>query len=377
MTEQTAKIVLALLATGRLSLENALLLYKKTGAATAILDNRKHIRDIIPDASDSLVAYMNEDISPIIDKAEKEAEWCEEHGVKVISYDDKEYPNRMLNCKDAPLVLFVRGNCNLNAGHTINIVGTRQCTTYGRDFIEQFIGDIKSQLSDLVIVSGLAYGIDICAHRACLSNGIATVGVVAHGHDRLYPNLHCPDAEKMVKGNGAVVTEYLRGTRPDARNFLQRNRIIAGMSDATIVVESAYHGGGLVTARIAQDYGREVFAVPGPINAEYSKGCNNLIRDNKASLITCAQDLMNAMAWQKEEILTKARKQGIERTLFPTLTPDEQKIIDAMRTNGDCQSNILAQKTGLPISSIISILFSLEMKGIITSLSGNTFHLIQ
>lgn len=377
MTEQTAKIVLALLATGKLSLENAMMLYKATGSAVAALDNRKNVRDIITNASASLMAYMNEDISMLVEKAEKEVEWCEEHGVKIISFGDKEYPNRMLNCKDAPLVLFVRGNCNLNAGHTVNIVGTRQCTTYGRDFIEQFISDMKSLLSDLVIVSGLAYGVDICAHRACLTNGIATVGVVAHGHDRLYPSLHTPDADKMVRGNGAVVTEYIRGTRPDARNFLQRNRIIAGMSDATIVVESAAHGGGLVTARIAQDYGREVFAVPGPVNAEYSKGCNNLIRDNKASLITCAQDLMNNMMWQKDEVLIQARRQGIERSLFPTLTPDEQKIADALRTNGDCQSNILAQMTGLSISSIVSILFSLEMKGIITPLPGNTFHLIQ
>lgn len=377
MNESTALITLALLATGKLSLDNALTLYRTAGSACAALDRRKHLRDVFPNAASTLVTFMSGDISYYVDKAKQEEEWCAVHGVRIVSIEDKEYPDRLRSCHDAPLVLFIRGNCDFNVRHVVNLVGTRQCTSYGKDFIERFISDMRTLCPGTLVVSGLAYGVDICTHRAALANGMATAGVVAHGHDRLYPQLHMPDAERMIQNDGAVVTEYACGTRPEARNFLQRNRIIAGMSDATVVVESAARGGGLVTARLAQDYGREVFAVPGPVNAEYSKGCNALIRDNKAALITCAQDLVNAMQWQQEEVLAKARKQGIERTLFPTLSADEQAIADTLRTHGDCQSNIIAQHTGLSISAIVSLLFSLEMKGVVTSMSGNTFHLIE
>lgn len=317
------------------------------------------------------------DISFYIEKAKQQEKWCIEHGVRIITIDDEDYPSRLRSCPDAPLVLYVRGNCNMNPAHVINIVGTRMCTAYGKDFIKNFIKDIYEKCTDIMIVSGLAYGVDICAHRAALANHMSTVGVVAHGHDMLYPQLHRNDARNMTEKNGAVITEYVCGTRPEARNFLQRNRIIAGMSDATIVVESAAHGGGLVTAQLAQDYSREVFAVPGPVNAEYSKGCNALIRDNKAILLTCADDLMKAMGWQEEKKIIKARKQGIERSIFPTLTPDEETIAKALEEHGDCQSNAIAMHTGLSIGTIASLMFSMEMKGIVTSLPGNTFHLIK
>ncbi len=320
---------------------------------------------------------MGSDISFYVEKAKQQEEWCIEHGVRIITIDDEDYPSRLRSCPDAPLVLYVRGNCNMNPAHVINIVGTRMCTAYGKDFITNFIKDINEKCTDITIVSGLAYGVDICAHRAAMANHMSTVGVVAHGHDMLYPQLHRNDAKNMTEKNGAVITEYACGTRPEARNFLQRNRIIAGMSDATIVVESAAHGGGLVTARLAQDYNREVFAVPGPVNAEYSKGCNALIRDNKATLLTCADDIMKAMGWQEEKEIIKARKQGIERSLFPTLTPDEETIVKALEKHGDCQSNAIAMHTGLSIGTIASLMFSMEMKGIVTSLPGNTFHLIK
>lgn len=236
--------------------------------------------------------------------------------------------------------------------------------------------DLKAVCPSVVIVSGLAYGVDISAHRAALNNDIVTVGVVAHGHDRIYPSLHRNEADKMIMGSGAIVTEFFHGTPPEARNFLQRNRIIAGMSDATVIVESASHGGGLYTTRLAADYNREVFAVPGPVNAEYSQGCNNLIRDNKAALITSAADLMKSMMWEKEENVENMREQGIERDLFPSLSQQEQTIVEALREHGDSQSNMLATYTGLPISVIVSSLFTLEMKGVIMPLAGNTYHLI-
>lgn len=331
----------------------------------------------MPEASQTLMAFMGGDISFYTEKAQREVEWCHEHGIRIITIDDEDYPSRLRHCYDAPLVLFVRGNCRLNVDHVLNIVGTRKCTQYGTDFIKKFIKDISERCPDVLIVSGLAYGVDICAHRSAMENGICTAGVVAHGHDQLYPQLHRNDAKRMIENNGAIITEYVSGMRPEARNFLQRNRIIAGMSDATIVIESASHGGGLVTARLAIDYGRDVFAVPGPVNAEYSKGCNNLIRDCKAELITCADDVMNAMGWEAQENIIKARRQGIERTLFPTLTPTEQTIVDALKEHGDSQSNAIAIHTGMPIGTIASTMFSLEMKGIITQLPGNTFHLIE
>ncbi len=357
-------------------MQTAVTLYEAAGSACGVLEHRGNIRDIMPDATDTLVELMKSDLSSYIKRAEEEQEWCARKGVRILTYADSDYPCRLRNCPDAPLVLFVRGKCNLNADHIISIVGTRKSTPYGKDVVDGIVRDLRQQCPDVVVLSGLAYGIDIIAHRAALRNDIPTVGVVAHGQDRIYPQLHRDEANKMVLGNGAVVTEYFHGTAPEPRNFLQRNRIIAGMSDATIVAESASHGGGLVTARIAQDYGREVFAIPGPINAEFSQGCNNLIRDNKAALVSSATDIVNAMMWQNVGQAAQARRQGIERTLFPTLTPEEQAIVNALKEHGDSQSNALTAYTGLPINTVVAQLFSLEMKGVITPLSGNTFHLI-
>lgn len=309
-------------------------------------------------------------------RAKEEMAWCEQNNVLILTISDADYPDRLRHCNDAPMVLFARGKADLNAPHIISIVGTRKSTLYGHDCINKIVKDLTCLCPDIVIVSGLAYGIDICAHRAALSNGLSTVGVVAHGQDTLYPSVHRNDANKMCLGNGGVVTEFFHGTRSLAPYFLQRNRIIAGMSDAVIVAESAVHGGGLYTARLAQDYHREVFAIPGPINAPASEGTNNLIRDNKATLITSAQDILNLMQWQPTADISKARKQGIERQMFLNLTPDEQKIIDCLKQSGDMQTNIIAMQTDIPIGTLNALLFSLEMKGAVKQLSGNTYHLL-
>ena len=378
MTQTTACITLSMLAAGRLGLNDAKALHDMAGSATAVLENRNDIRSIAPEASDRLCEIMKQDITDVCSRAEEEERWCNDHGIKMLCIDDADYPSRLKHCADAPLVLYVRGDANLNASHAIDIVGTRQCTPYGRDVIDKIIGDLATLCPGITINSGLAYGVDIAAHRAALQHSLPTVGVVAHGHDTLYPALHKKEASEMINNGGAVITEYPRGTRPEARNFLQRNRIIAGISDATIVIESASHGGGLVTARIALDYGREVFAVPGPVNAEYSKGCNNLIRDNKAQLITSAQDIVNVMGWQHAEELQKARQAGISRSMFAeeTLTDGERLMVRFLREHGDSQVNDMAAQTGMSISTINSALFSLEMQGIVKPLSGNFYHLI-
>ena len=310
-------------------------------------------------------------------RARDEIAWCHDNHVDIRLISDAEYPDRLRHCCDAPLVLFTRGRADLNALHAISVVGTRRCTEYGKDVIGTIVGDLAAACPDILIVSGLAYGIDIHSHRAALANHLSTIGVVAHGQDTLYPALHRKDANNMCISNGGVITEFFHGTTPLAPYFLQRNRIIAGISDATLVIESASHGGGLVTARLAQDYNREVFAVPGPVTSPASEGTNNLIRDNKAMLVTSASDIISAMQWDDVAIAAKTRHAGaIERQMFPDLTTDEKTITDCLAQHGDMQTNILAIHTAIPIGRLSAMLLSLEMKGIIRPMSGNTYHLI-
>jgi DNA processing protein len=273
------------------------------------------------------------------------------------------------------MVLFVRGKADLNAQHAISIVGTRQCTTYGKDCINRIVDDMAEKCPDVHIVSGLAYGVDITAHRAAMRNGFPTIGVVAHGQGTLYPAHHRNEANKMVLGNGAVITEFFHDVFPEARNFLQRNRIIAGMSDATLIPESAIHGGGMVTARLAIDYNRELFAIPGSITSPMSEGPNALIRDNKAMLVTSTGDIVKNLGWHTEEKLQQARKKGIERELFTDFTDDERKVVEVLQ-KGDQTKDTLCVETGLPISTLSTAIFTLEMKGIIRALSGSQYHLI-
>lgn len=355
-------IILAQLCMRRLTLTDAKRLYDETGTLEEVL---QRVRRSIDD-----------DYAAMEQRAAQEEEWCVTHGVKIVEIGDKDYPDRLRHCPDAPLVLFVRGTADLNVPHIISIVGTRQCTPYGKDCITGIVKDLKRLCPDIMVVSGLAYGVDISAHRVAMENDMPTVGVVAHGQDMIYPALHRADANKMATGNGAVVTEYITATRPEARNFLQRNRIIAGMSDATIVVESSYKGGGLVTARLAQDYGRDVMAIPGPIHAPMSEGCNNLIKRNVAALITSADDVINIMGWENVATLSNARNAGIERTMFVELSDDEQRVVQALKEHGDQQINSLTSTTRMPISAVTAATFTLEMKGIIQALPGNIYHFI-
>ena len=355
-------LILSQLCMKQLRLTDAKTLYDETASAEEVL---KHVKK-----------HINEDYAALERRAYEEVEWCQQHMVQIACISDAAYPDRLRRCADAPFVLFVGGKADLNAPHIVSIVGTRKCTAYGKDCVERLVTELRQLCPDIMIVSGLAYGIDIAAHRAALKDNIPTVGVVAHGQDTIYPSLHRNEANKMVLGNGGVLTEYLSGTRPEARNFLQRNRIIAGMSDATIVIESAVHGGGLVTARLAQDYGRDVMAIPGPIHSLASEGCNHLIRDNKAALITSGKDIITMMGWENAAALQEARQAGIERTMFVELSEEEKKILETLRTHGDQHANTLTMLTRLPINAVATATFTLEMKGLIKAMSGNIFHLI-
>jgi len=374
MNEKEIINTIALTRINFFNLTGILELYHKLGSATAVIENRNNILDILPDASPRLVESLKQLDEPI-KRAEIELEYDIKYGIKPLCLNDPSYPQRLKECPDAPLILFYKGNADLNPKRVIDIVGTRQCSVYGRDLIRRFIADIKYLCPNILVVSGLAYGVDINAHINALEQGLETVGVVAHGLDTIYPSVHRKYAEDMVR-QGGILSEFMTMTQPFAKNFIQRNRIVAGMSDATVLVESASRGGGLVTTRIAQEYHRDVFAFPGAVGAPYSEGCNNLIRDNGAGLITSAADFVKAMRWEGDEQLQIAKKKGIERSLFPQLSADEQTVVDILRKNNDLQINIITIQSNIPVGKLISLLFEMEMKGIVQQYAGGVYHLL-
>lgn len=372
--EKEILCAMALTRLSHLSLAGLHELHERLGSAKDIVDNRMNIRDILPHASKALVeAFKNMDEA--FHRAEIEYAWDVNNKIEPLTLNDPRYPQRFVDCPDAPIVLYYRGNADLNKQKIISIIGTRHSTVYGQDIIRHFMTDMRQYCPDVLVVSGLAYGIDINAHREALKNGYPTVAVLAHGLDQIYPNVHRNTAIEMLS-NGGLLTEYMSQTSGAKGNFVQRNRIVAGMADASILVESANKGGGLITMGIARDYNRDCFAFPGPVYAEYSRGCNNLIRDNGASLITSAEDFVKAMGWYEEKNLSQARQEGIERQMFPDLSPDEQKIVDLLRQTNDLQINIITIKTNIPISKLTSTLFALEMKGLLKTLAGGCYHLL-
>lgn len=305
-------------------------------------------------------------------RAAAEMEFNTKNNIRTLALGDTDYPQRLSACPDAPILLYYKGSADLNQQWVIDIVGTRQCTTYGQDLIRRFISDLHQLCPDVLIVSGLAYGVDIHAHRHALENGYETVGVLAHGLNQIYPHHHRDTAAEMVR-RGGLLTEYMSQTQALPNNFRQRNRIVAGMSDATILVESAYKGGGLITCRIAQEYGRDVFAFPGAVGMPYSEGCNKMIRDNTAALITSAQDFVEAMGWEKRPSQTLP----VEGELFANLTVEEQRIVDMLRKTNDLQQNMLSVQTNIPIGQLAALLFQLEMKGVVKIMAGGMVHLLR
>ena len=372
--EQELFYVMALTRLTNFNYQQALELYKTVGSAQLLYEHRNEIGDIVKEASPTLMqALQNWDDA--MKRADFELHYMQEHSIRGLVLGDDDYPQRLCECPDAPLVLYYKGNCDLNQTKIVSIVGTRQMTVYGQDLIRHFVSDLKRHCSNVLIVSGLAYGVDICAHREALANGYETVGVLAHGLDQIYPYRHHETAAEMVN-HGGLLTEFMTQTNADKPNFVRRNRIVAGMADATVLVESAAKGGGLITCEIAQSYDRSVFAFPGNAGAEFSKGCNNMIRDNVAGLISNANDFVVAMGWQDEALRKQAMADGIERNLFPDLSPEEQKVVSLLQQTNNLQLNILSVKTGIPIGQLTALLFQLEMKGVVKPLAGGTYHLL-
>ena len=299
--------------------------------------------------------------------AEEEIVFCEKHHIETLFITHKNYPQRLLHCYDAPTLLYYRGNADLNSSKIISIIGTRNNTEYGKQITEKFIEEIQSQ--NLLILSGLAFGIDAIAHKASLQNNVATVGVMAHGLDSIYPSQHKSLAKEMLL-NGGLLTEFRKNTKPDKHNFPKRNRIVAGMSDATIVIETATKGGSMITAELAHNYNRDVFAVPGKITDAKSEGCLKLIQQNKAIVFTNAAEFMHAMGWQQKKVAAKK-----QRELFIELSNDEKIIVDILKEKESISIDEIYLRSARSSSSIAAAILNLELQNVIQSLPGKMYRL--
>ncbi len=337
------------------------------GGVDAIFKEKKSNLLKIPGIGENLVnAIVNHDM---FEKVDKEIAFIEKYNIKPLFYLDSTYPIRMKQCIDSPMMLYYMGNADLNTEKIISVVGTRNVTEYGKDICKKIIKDLSSH--NVIITSGLAYGVDTYSHKSALENNLQTIGVLAHGLDRVYPNANKSLAEKMIK-NGGLLTEFMSTTNPDRENFPKRNRIIAGIADAVVVVEAAKKGGALITAEIANSYNRDVFAVPGKLTDVYSEGCNHLIKINKAVLIQSAEDILYIMGWETN----KKPKKSAQRQLFIELTPDQQTIYDLMSLKTNTSIDELCINTGINVSKIAEVLLNFEMEGIIKCLPGKVYQLI-
>lgn len=343
------------------------------GSAAEVFRLRKELPKRFPGIIHaSAVAAL--DCPEAFSRAEAEMKWAEKNRISCLTLGDERYPSRLRECEDAPVVLFFKGNADLNRLRVVSMVGTRHATEYGKQFCTEFLHDLSELCSDVLIVSGLAYGIDIHAHRGALANGLSTVAVLAHGLDRIYPAVHRKTAVDML-AEGGLLTEFLTDTNPDRHNFVSRNRIVAGMSDAVIVVESAAKGGSLITAELAGGYHRDCFALPGRATDEYSRGCNRLIRDNKAALINDAADFVKAMNWGRSTDRSSRMASGVQRSLFPELTEEEARVVKILSRN-DLHINTLVVEANIPVNRMSALLFELEMKGMVKALVGGVYHLL-
>lgn len=357
-----------------LSLTNLHLLIQELGSAVTIYENRNDLRQVLPSASKKTLDGMGH-FDTYLARAEQELEFCRKGRIQCLGLNDEGYPQRLRDCNDAPILLYYRGTANLNTQHIVSMVGTRQITAYGKDLCRSFVRDLKRLCPDALVVSGLAYGVDVHSHRAALDEGLKTVGVLAHGLDQIYPRHHRETAKQMV-AQGGLLTEYMSATPIDKRNFVQRNRIVAGMADAVVVVESATKGGSLITADIALSYDRQVWAFPGRVFDTYSSGCNKLIFSNAATLLTGAEDFCVAMGWTDDVQHRKQLAEGVQQELFADdFTAEEQRVLQALARDDSKQINVLAVETNIPIGDLSSLLFSLEMKGAVQMLVGGKYKL--
>lgn len=306
----------------------------------------------------------------VLEEAERELEFVIKNNIHLLFFNSPHYPERLTHCVDAPILLYVKGNSNLNYKKVVSIVGTRHSTPQGDEICNHFIKEFSRKFSDILIVSGLAYGIDVCAHRAALEHSVPTVAVLAHGLDRIYPALHRNTAIEMLDA-GALITEFSSKTEPERFNFVRRNRIVAGLADALIVVESSSKGGSLITAEIANSYYREVFAIPGRVTDSASIGCNQLISSNRAILMQDVDSFAQHMGWDDT-----MRPQPKQKELFLQLSEMEERVYNALNRAESMHVNTLGIELDIPVSDLFFILLELEMKNVVKPLPGGVYKLL-
>jgi DNA processing protein len=347
---------------------NARKLVSHTGSVEGVFTEPYSSLIKIPGIGTSLAKYICE--RSYLDTAEKEAEYVSKNNIRTFFYLDNDYPYRLRQCDDSPVTFFYKGISDLNSLHMLSIVGTRNASARGRELCEKIVASLSQKHPDLIIVSGLAYGIDITAHKAAIANNLQTIGVLAHGFKTTYPSVHRPVAQSMVT-KGALITDFLSDELPERNNFIKRNRIIAGLSDATIVVESGTKGGALITADIAGSYNRDVFAVPGRPDDQWSAGCNSLIKRNKAALVENGDDIEYLLGWTPEK-----GNMPVQRQLFNDLSDEERVVYEQINLEGEMNIDAICRAVDMPVYKLSSLLLQMEFNGIIRCYPGNLYRIV-
>jgi DNA processing protein len=339
------------------------------GSAENVFHAKPNYLKSIDGIGDNLIKKLKD--KTVFEKAEKELRFIENEKIKVLFYLNENYPERLKHCVDGPIMLFASGTVNVDTRKVISIVGTREITSYGTAFCKALVEDLA--VFKPTIVSGFAYGVDIVAHQVAMDHGLQTIGVLAHGLNQIYPKTHKKYVAKMEE-NGGFLTEFWSTSNPEKENFVKRNRIVAGISEATIVIESAEKGGSLITAMMANDYNRDVFAVPGRTTDKFSQGCINLIKTQRANLMTSAADLIYILNWEIAAL--KRNDKVVQKQLFVSLDKDEQKIYDYLQKTGKQVLDIIALECDFPIFRVSTLLLNMELKGVIRPLPGKLFEAI-
>ena len=338
-----------------------------TGSVEAIFKEKKSSLSKVPDIGENIIRNINQ--AEILHKAEQELSHMQKNNIHSLFYLDHEYPRRLKECEDSPVILFYKGRANFNAEKVISVVGTRRATDYGETLCQKMISGLANSLPGLVVVSGFAYGIDICAHKSAMDNGLVTQAVFGLGIEKIYPTVHKKYVNRLLE-QGALISEFPSTQKADPGNFVSRNRIIAGLADATIVVESGKKGGSLLTADMALSYNRDVFAFPGRVDDANSAGCNNLIKQNGAALIESTEDLIMAMKWDQS-----IQEKPIQKSLFMQLNKEEQLVVDLLKEQDSVTIDLMARALKVPVSSLSPILLKLEFDGVVTPLPGKNYKL--
>lgn len=367
MSEIPLKHKIALSLIPRIGDINARKLVSYFGSVEAVFNEPYRNLLKIPGIGSGLASCISD--KSYLKLAEAESEYVVKHNIRTYFYLDNDYPFRLRQCDDSPVVFYFKGKSDLNSSKILSVVGTRNATNRGRELCESIISNLSNGHPDLIIISGLAYGIDIAAHKAALSNNLQTIGVLGHGFKTIYPSLHRSTAESILK-TGGLLTDFMSDTLPERNNFLKRNRIIAGLSDATLVVESGIKGGALITADMANSYNRDVLAIPGRPDDQWSAGCNDLIKTNKAALVESATDIENFLNWQPEK-----SKIPVQKTLFSELSESEQMIYELINKEGELTIDHICRYLDIPINKLSPQLLQMEFKGIIKCYPGNVYRI--